>query len=232
MGYLVAVLIGASLSFSAGGTFASEQKQEEGLWVEYQYSEPSVENKHCNLHFSLRNSTKTNFRSIEIRDYIELLDSQKVSLEFGDPIYDKDNETFKKKYFTGLKWHPFVNSQQVFIEIGEKKEIAVFAKDVKCSIIDYIAFKNSSQHSYIIRTIIPKSEFDIKTAKDKLRELSDDKKTTKLLKLTLRFDENYLINVRREKAGISCQKYKGGEIDCYDDIAVNFGKIWKTAIKE
>ena len=148
------------------------------------------------------------------------------------PIYDKDNETFKNTYFTGLKWRPFLNTQHSFIEIGKKNKIAVFAKNVKCSDISYITFKNLSQHSYIIRTVIPKSEFAIKAAKDTLQNFSGDIKTAKFLKFTLRLDENYLINVRKKKAGIACQKYNGGEVECYDDIAVNFGKIWKAVIKE
>ena len=92
MGYLVAVLIGALLSLDAGDTFASEHKQKEGLWIEYEYSERSIENRHCNLHFSLSNLTKTEFSNIEIRGYIELLDAKKVSLYFGEPNYDKYNE--------------------------------------------------------------------------------------------------------------------------------------------
>ena len=105
MGRLMAILIGASLSFNVGDAFATGHKQKEGLWIEYEYSERSVEDKHCNLHFILSNSTKTKFRNIEIRDYVELLDSQQSSLDFGTPLYDKDNETFKKTYFPGLKWH-------------------------------------------------------------------------------------------------------------------------------
>ena len=232
MGYLVAVLIGPILSLDAGDTFASEHKQKEGLWIEYEYSERSIENRHCNLHFSLSNLTKTEFSNIEIRDYIELLDAKKVSLYFGEPNYDKYNETFREIYFTGLRWHPFVYSIELFIGIGEKKEIAVFAKDVDCITIGYIEFKNISQHSYIRRTIVPKSEFAIGRAREKLRKSVGDKKTIKILKLTVSLEENHLTNVLRKKAGIICQKYRGGKSDCYDDIAVNFGKMWKTVIRE
>ncbi len=92
MGYFIATLIGATLTFNAGDILASEQNQKKGLWIEYEYSERSVDDRHCNLNFFIYNYTETGFRNIEIRDYIELLDSNKLTLDFGRPIYDKDND--------------------------------------------------------------------------------------------------------------------------------------------
>ena len=98
MGYFIATLIGATLAFNAGDVLASEQNQRKGLWIEYENSERSVDDRHCSLNFLMHNYTETSFRNIEIRDYIELLDSNKLTLDFGTPIYDKDNEKFKKNY--------------------------------------------------------------------------------------------------------------------------------------
>jgi hypothetical protein len=51
MGYFIATLIGATLTFNAGDILASEQNQKKGLWIEYEYSERSVDDRHCNLNF-------------------------------------------------------------------------------------------------------------------------------------------------------------------------------------
>ena len=57
MGYFIATLIGATLTFNAGDILASEQNQKKGLWIEYEYSERSVDDRHCNLNLGLSQIT-------------------------------------------------------------------------------------------------------------------------------------------------------------------------------